>query len=78
MAWDISALSYDSLSFTPVESGTLDLQAFCLSDDGTRLYVLNEAGSWPIIDQHALSGAYDISTAGTSIGSHSLTNHHLQ
>ncbi len=47
MTWDVSGLSYDSKLFTPVESGTLDLQGFALRPDGSTLYILNEAGSWP-------------------------------
>ena len=75
MTWDVTGLSFDSKSFTPTASGTLDLQGFALRPDGSTLFVLNEAGSWPIVDQHTLGTNFDISTAGASIGSGALTNH---
>ncbi len=42
MTWDVSALSYDSLLFTPAETGTLDLQGFALRPNGQYLYIINE------------------------------------
>jgi hypothetical protein len=74
MTWDVTGLTYDSKSFTPVSSGGSDLQGFCLDDTGTRLYVLTSTAGWPEIDQHAIGTAFDISTAGAAIGTHSMSS----
>lgn len=72
MTWDVTGLSYDSKTFTPVSS-TFDVQAFCLDDTGTRLYVQHDAG-WPDIDQYTLSVPFDIDSAGAVIGSHEMNS----
>lgn len=70
MTWDVTGLSYDSKSFTPTKLGN-GIQAFCLDENGTRLYI-NQSPGWSEIDQHILSTPWDISTAGPSIGTHSM------
>lgn len=75
MTWDVTGLVYNGKNTTPPSTGTFDLQAFCLDETGVRLYVQNEAGSWPIIDQYTLSTPFDLTTRGAVIGTHTMTGH---
>lgn len=58
-AWDLSTASYDSVSFSG--SRLLSLRGFAFSDDGTKLFLSDDARAEII--EHALSTAWDLSTA---------------
>ncbi|MDX1532731.1 MAG: hypothetical protein R3230_00835 [Nitrosopumilaceae archaeon] len=57
-AWDISTLSYDSVSFS---YGFGDPSAVSFKDDGTKMYIVSNTDD--TVYQYSLSTAWDISTA---------------
>ena len=61
--WDLTTLSYDSVSMSV--SGQLDtpLGIDIRTDDGTRLYVSGRNSSNPYIRQYNMSVGWDLSTA---------------
>ena len=60
-AYDISTLSYDSVTFNP-SAQTTSPSGIEFNTDGTIMYLLH-AGVTPAIYQYSLSTAFDISTA---------------
>jgi len=70
-AWDISTASY-STKYYSVTSQTSYLKALTLSQDGTKLHILDSNSD--ILYQYSLSTAWDISTASYSSRSLSLSH----
>ena len=60
-AYDISTMSYDSVTFNP-SAQTTSPMGIEFNTDGTIMYLLH-AGTTPAIYQYSLSTAFDISTA---------------
>ena len=59
-AWDLSSVSYDSVSLS-VNGLDTDGTGFCFNSDGTELYYMGQATE--TIYQYSLSTAWDLSTA---------------
>jgi sugar lactone lactonase YvrE len=68
-AWDITSASY-SQNFS-VSAQEINPNAVFFKPDGTKMYVLGSSGD--VIDEYALSTAWDISTASFSLSSASVS-----
>lgn len=64
VAWELSAFSYDSVSFGPTFGGISDSYGMHGSPDGTRFYVTDDVNNG--IRQVNLSSGWDLSTASNS------------
>lgn len=65
---DLSSLSYDSKTYAPTTS--VNYTAFCISFDGTKLYLCSTTET---VEQHDLSTAWDLSTASYASKSFSFS-----
>jgi len=61
-AYDITTISYDSVSFQ-IRTQTNNPRGMKFGHDGTKLYVIDSEGTSPVaLDVYTLSSAYDINT----------------
>lgn len=61
-AYDITTISYDSVSFQ-IRTQTNNPRGMKFGHDGTKLYVIDSEGTSPVaLDVYTMSSAYDIST----------------
>ena len=70
-AWDVSTATYDSKSLTVSSEDTVPL-GVALSLDGTKLYIMGNAGD--SVDQYTLTTAWDVSTGSYASKSFSVTS----
>ena len=64
-AYDLANATYDDVSFD-VSSQSTQPGDVVFSSDGTKMYIINQAGASSSVEQYNLSTAYDISTASHS------------